>query len=355
MDFSLSEDQRLLSDSLARLLTDHYDFGARRAILATPSGWSAERWSDYAQLGLLGLTVAEEDGGFGGGAVETMLVMEAFGRAMVLEPYLASAVLGGAALRLSGHRALLPGLLQGTIKLAFAHETPPAAQTVARRQAGGWRLDGRKTLVLHGAVADYFVVSAAVSEGDLALFLVPFDAVGLGVQASRLIDGSQSATVRLNETAAEYLGGGAVVAGIIDIGVAAVCAEAVGVMETAYALTVDYLNTRQQFGRPIGRNQALQHRIAEMLVALEQARSMAMLAAMAVTLEDVAERQTTLSQAKVRVSRSARQIGQTSIQLHGGIGVTEEYAVGHAHRRLMVLEQLFGTESWHMQQLAERL
>jgi alkylation response protein AidB-like acyl-CoA dehydrogenase len=229
--------------------------------------------------------------------------------------------------------------------------------TTAHRHGETWRLDGQKTLVLHGAVADYLVVTAQMpNQADgAALFLLPAGAAGLSVQAITLIDGSRSASVKLHATPADYLAGADSVAGTIETGLAAVCAEAVGVMETAYALTVDYLNTRQQFGRAIGRNQALQHRIAEMLVALEQARSMAMLAAMAVTLDHPAERQTALSQAKIQISRSARQIGQMSIQLHGGIGVTEEYAVGHAHRRLLVLDQLFGTEAWHLQRLSEQM
>jgi len=353
MDFALSEEQRLLSDSLSRLLKDHYDFAARRAILATPTGWSPQRWADYAEMGLLGLTVAAEDGGFGGSAVDTMLVMQAFGRAMILEPYLASVVLGGTALRLAGHQAHLPGLLAGTLKLAFAYENVFSAPTEARHVGQGWRLEGRKTLVLHGASADYLVVSAAINE-KRALFLVSPDAPGFAMQATTLLDGSRSSTLSFTDTPAQYLSGEEAVSGVVDVGLAAVCAEAVGVMETAYALTVEYLTTRQQFGRPIGRNQALQHRVAEMLVALEQARSMAMLAAMAVTLEAPEERKIALSQAKWQVARSARQIGQTAIQLHGGIGVTEEYAVGHAHRRLIVLESLFGTESCHLQTLAEQ-
>jgi alkylation response protein AidB-like acyl-CoA dehydrogenase len=353
MDFALSEDQRLLTDSLSRLLTDHYDFAARRTILATPAGWSAARWADYAEMGLLGLSVAEADGGFGGSATDIMLVMQAFGRAMILEPYLSTAVLGATALRLTGHRALLPGLLQGHVKLAFAHENVVASPTEARRAGQGWRLDGRKTLVLHGGIADHFIVSAACAEAR-ALFLVPSGASGLDVRASTLIDGSRSAKVGFVNTPAEYLAGDAAVSSVVDVGLAAVCAEAVGVMETAYALTVEYLTTRQQFGRPIGRNQALQHRVAEMLVALEQARSMAMLAAMAVDMQAPEERRKALSQAKLQIARSARQIGQTAIQLHGGIGVTEEYAVGHAHRRLMVLESIFGTEAAHLQALAEQ-
>jgi alkylation response protein AidB-like acyl-CoA dehydrogenase len=353
MDFSFSDDQRLLVDSLSRLLTQHYDFAARRAILATPEGWSAQRWADFAQMGLLGLVVPEEDGGFGGGAVETLLVMQALGRAMVLEPYLGTAILGATALCCAGHHPLLPGLLEGRTKLAFAHEDAEGSSTTAVRTVSGWQLDGRKTLVLHGAVADAVVVSAKTATDGAALFLLHAAAPGLHTQSRTLIDGSRSAALRLHAVPGEKLGDAAAVAAVVAAGLAAVCAEAVGAMETAYALTLEYLNSRQQFGRPIGRNQALQHRVAEMLVALEQARSMSMLAAMAVTLPNETERQTTLSQAKVQIGRSARFIGQTAIQLHGGIGVTEEYAVGHAHRRLMVLEQLFGTEAFHMQKLAE--
>jgi alkylation response protein AidB-like acyl-CoA dehydrogenase len=358
MDFALTDDQRLLTQSVARLLADHYGFSQRQAIAASADGWSAERWADYAALGLLGLTVPEADNGFGGGPVEMMLVMQEFGRALVLEPFLASAVLGGTALRLAGHRALLPGLLAGTTKLAFAYEEPTAGPganepSTARQRGSSWELDGQKILVLHGAVADYLVVAASVPAGGSGLFLVAAGASGLSVQGHTLVDSSRSASVQLRGTPAERLAGENLVAGVVETGLAAICAEAVGVMESAYALTVEYLNTRQQFGRPIGRNQALQHRLAEMLVGLEQARSMAMLAAMSVEASDPTERSRSLSQARVQISRSGRLIAQSAIQLHGGIGVTEEYAVGHALRRLMVLDQMFGNEARHLRLLAD--
>ena len=370
MDFTLSEEQRLLCDSLGRLLADRYDFAARRAILASPAGWSEPVWTAFAELGLLGLNVAEAQGGFGGGPVELMLVMQAFGRALVMEPYLASVVLGGTALRAAGHSALLAEMVAGRLRLAWAHGEAGTrhrlfeVRTAARTEGAGWRLDGRKSLVLHGAAAAQLVVSArlhgpAEAAAGLGLFLVAADAPGLHVTPQTLADGSRAAVLSLDGVPATPLGPPGEAAALIEqvsqAGLAAVCAEAVGVMETALSLTVEYLKTRQQFGRPIGQNQALQHCAAEMLIALEQARSMAMLAAMMVSADDATERARALSQAKLQIGRAGRLVGQSAVQLHGGIGVTEEYEVGHALRRLMVIEQLFGDTAHHLGLLSDPL
>jgi pimeloyl-CoA dehydrogenase small subunit len=377
MDFDLSDEQRLLRDSVDRLLADHYGFAQRRQFLAEPEGWSRALWRRYAELGLLGLPFAEEYGGFGGGAIEIMLVMEAFGRALALEPYLASVVLAGTALRLAGsaaqQAALLPQVAAGDMLLAFAHGERQARYdladvlTTARPKGAGWAIDGGKSVVVHGADADRLIVSArSAGERDdpdgISLFLVDAKANGVARRAYPLRDGTRAAEISLSgvEVGAEALlgePGGAlpVIARVVEAGIAAVAAEAVGAMEAMQAMTLEYLKTRQQFGKPIGQNQALQHRSAEMLIALEQGRSMAMLAAMTVDAADAAERANNIAMAKVGVGQSARFVSQNAIQLHGGIGMTEEYAVGHYFRRVMVIEHMFGDTAHHLSRIADRI
>jgi pimeloyl-CoA dehydrogenase small subunit len=351
MDFDLTEEQRLIRESVERLLADHYGFAQRRSYLVEPEGWSRALWSRYAEQGLLGLPFAEEHGGFGGGAVDVMLIMEAFGRVLALEPYLATVVLGGAALRLAGsasqQAAILPEVAAGRMILAFAHSERQARYdlsdvlTTARPAAGGWVLDGAKSVVAHGGVADRLIVSARVSGGrddpnGIGLFLVDAKANGVARRSYPMRDGTRAAEIALNgvEVAREDALGepGAafpVIERVVEAGIAATSAEAVGAMETMHAMTLEYLKTRQQFGRPIGQNQALQHRAAEMLLALEQGRSMAILAAMMVDEPDPAERAYNIAMAKVGVGQASRFVAQNAIQLHGGIGMTEEYAVGH--------------------------
>ena len=377
MDFDLTEEQRLLRDSINRLLADHYGFAARRLYLAEPEGFSRTMWGRYAELGLLGLPFAEEHGGFGGGAVETMLVMEGFGRALALEPYLATVVLSGAALRLAGSdaqkAAILPQLAEGRLTLAFAHGERQARYdlndvlTTAKPGPRGWVLDGAKSVVVHGDQADRLIVSARCS-GDrddpdgISLFLVDPTANGVARRAYPMRDGTRAAEVSLSgvEIAADALLGEPgnalpIIERVVEAGIAAAAAEAVGAMAAMHAMTVEYLKTRQQFGKPIGQNQALQHRSAEMLIALEQGRSMAMLAAMMIDEADPEERARNISMAKVGVGQAARFVSQNAVQLHGGIGMTEEYAVGHYFRRCMVIEHLFGDTAHHLSRLANQV
>jgi pimeloyl-CoA dehydrogenase small subunit len=377
MDFEVSDEQRLLRDSFDRLLADRYGFAQRRQYLAEPEGWSRGLWRQYAELGLLGLPFAEDIGGFGGGAVDIMLVMEAFGRALALEPYLAAVVLGGTALRLAGsaaqQRAILPRVAAGEAILAFAHGERQARYdladvlTTARPKGRGWVIDGGKSVVMHGDNADRLVVSAR-SAGDrddpdgVSLFLVDPKANGVARRGYPLRDGTRAAEISLSGVEVEasaMLGepGTAfpVIECVVEAGIAAVAAEAVGAMEAMHAMTLEYLKTRRQFGKPIGENQVLQHRAAEMLIALEQGRSMAMLAAMTVDEADAALRAHNISMAKVGVGQAARFVSQNAIQLHGGIGMTEEYAVGHYFRRVMVIEHLFGDTAHHLSRIADRV
>jgi pimeloyl-CoA dehydrogenase small subunit len=377
MDFDLSEEQRLLRDSVERLLADHYGFDKRRSYLAEPEGWSRRLWAQYAELGLLGLPFAEDYGGFGGGPIEVMLVMEALGRVLALEPYLATVVLGGTALRLAGSEeqksAILTQIAEGGMILAFAHGERQARYdltdvlTTAKPKDGGWVLDGAKSVVLHGDTAQRLIVSArTVGDRDdpdgITLFLVDAASNGVARRAYPMRDGTRAAEISLSsvevgeeDLLGEVGAGFPVIERVVEAGIAATAAEAVGAMETMQAMTLEYVKTRTQFGRPIGQNQALQHRATEMLMELERGRSMAMLAAMMVDEPDPAERAHNIAMAKVGVGQASKFVSQNAIQLHGGIGMTEEYAVGHYFRRCMVIEHTFGDTAHHLSRLAEQV
>jgi pimeloyl-CoA dehydrogenase small subunit len=373
MDFEFTSDQELLGDGVARLLAGHYDFERRKSYLAA-GGWSREMWSRYAQMGLLGLPFAEEDGGLGAGPVELLIVMEAFGRHLALEPYLATVVLAGGCIRYAGSAKLraqiIPPVIEGTKLLGFAHTERQArydlsaVDTSARLTAEGWVINGSKHYVLQGDSADQLIVSARVAgerrdPAGIALFLVPAGTPGLQRRGYFTQDGSRAADVQLSKVCvpADALIGEAgkampVIQRVVEDGIAATCAEAVGVMTRAHEITVDYMKVRKQFGVTIGSFQALQHRAVDMLVMIEQARSMAMYAAMMSREPDAAERGAALSAAKVQVGRSGKFVGEQSVQLHGGIGVTEECQVGHYYRRLTMLDILFGDSAHHLSELA---
>jgi pimeloyl-CoA dehydrogenase small subunit len=374
MDFDLTDEQRLLKDSVDRLIADQYQFEQRKKYLAEPDGWSRNAWKQYTELGLLGLPFDEKHGGFGGGPVETMIVMETFGRGLVLEPYFATVILGGGLLRHAGtpvqQQALIPEIAQGKLKLAFAHVERHSrydladVATTARRDGADWVLDGAKSVVLHGDCADRLLVTARVSGGrrdrtGIGLFLVDPSAPGVSRRGYPTQDALRAAEVTLSGVrvpAGDSLGeAGAALPAIehvVDEAIAALCAEAVGTMQAMHELTLEYLKTRQQFGRPIGQFQVLQHRSVDMLVALEQARSMAMFAAVMATEQDATERRRAMAAAKVQIGRSGRHIGQEAIQLHGGIGMTMEYSVGHHFKRMTMIDMLFGDADVHLETLA---
>lgn len=374
MDFEFSEEQRLLRESLDRLLGDSYEFAQRKTYMAEPEGFSRAMWAQYAEMGLLGLPFTEAQGGFGGGGVETMIVMEALGRVIALEPYLATVVLAGTALKLAGNEtqqaAMIPRVADGSLRLAWAHGERQARYdlsdvvTTATKSAGGWRLDGAKSVVVHGDSADRLIVSARVA-GDrhdpdgIGLFLVDPTATGVARRAYPMRDGTHAADMALSGAEGEPLGepGTAlwVIERVVEAGIAATSAEAVGTMETMLNMTVEYMKTRVQFGKPIGENQALQHRATEMMIAMEQGRSLAMLAAVMIDDEDAAQRAHDISTAKVGVGQAARFVSQNAVQLHGGIGMTDEYAVGHYFRRCMVIEHSFGDTGYHLSKLAAQI
>ncbi|MFV9650363.1 acyl-CoA dehydrogenase family protein [Pseudomonas citrulli] len=374
MNFDLNEEQRMLKDAVDRLVLDQYAFDQRARCQDQADGWSRPLWAQFADLGLLGLPFAEEDGGFGAGPVETQIVMEAIGRGLLLEPYLATVVLSGGLLRAAASDAqraeLLPALIGGDLLLAFAHSEAQAryhladVATTARQEGGGWVLNGAKRFVLHGDCANKLLVSARVSgnrrdEDGIALFLVDATAAGVSRRGYLTQDRLRAADITLDGVrvgAAALLGEAGKAFGaieqVVDAAIAALCAEAVGAMEQAQALTVDYLKVRKQFGVAIGSFQALQHKAVDMLVMTEQARSMALYASMMVNDPDPLERRRAMSAAKVQIGRSARFVSQQAVQLHGGIGVTEECQIGHYMRRLSMLEFMFGDTDHHLAQLA---
>ena len=376
MDFDLNDEQRQLKDSVERLLADNYDdLNKRMGYMKEPKGYSAALWKQYADLGLLAVPFAEEHGGLGQGLTETMIIAEAFGRGLVIEPYFATVVLAGGALRHSGNEALLaelvPPIVEGKLTLALAHQERQArydiadTATTARADGkGGYTLEGEKNVVLHGDTADKLIVAARASgaraeRGGIGLFLVDAKANGVTRRGYPTQDGMRAADVTLS---AVRVGPEAVLAGpdkgltvlerVVDEAIAALSAEAVGAMGALHELTVEYLKTRKQFGVPIGSFQALQHRAVEMYLHAEQARSMSYLAADKLSCADVAERRRAISGAKVLVGNAARYVGQQAVQLHGGIGMTMEYKAGHYFKRLTMIDMAFGDADHHLRELA---
>lgn len=377
MDFEPSDDQRLLLESVSRMLADNYSFAQRKTYLANPEGYSPEMWARFAELGLLGLPFDEAYGGFGGGAQEVMLVMQAFGRVLVLEPFLATVVLCGTAIKAAGtdaqKNALLPAIAEGGLKMAFAHGERQARYdltdvvTTAARKGAGWVLDGSKSVVQHGDIADKLIVSARTSgerhdEDGITLFLVDASAQGVARRGYATRDETRAADISLSNvsvTEADVIGevgkGLAIIEKVIEAGIAATSAEMVGAMEAMNEMTLEYSKTRVQFGQPIGTYQVVQHRMADMFMVQEQGRSMAMLATMSVDNEDDAERRHDFALAKVGVGQAGRYVSQSAVQMHGGIGMTEEYAVGHYFRRCMVIERLWGDPAYYLRKLADEI
>src|SRR6266851_1560799 len=340
MDFDLTKEQQLLSDAVQRFVAKEYSFAAREAILDSKEGWSREVWAKLAELGLLGLQVPEEHGGMDGANVETMLTMNALGRGLLLEPYLPSAILGTALIRDLGSPAqkeeLLPAMAAGERIAVPAHGEPGARDDLARiataaaRSGDGFVLNGRKAVVMHAASADALLVSARTSGAPhdrrgISLFIVPRGAPGGSFEA---------------------------ISAAWDLGVAAICAEATGALQALLDTTVEYAKARKQFGVPIGKFQALQHRMVEMLIQVEQARSMSYLAAIRATDPDPAERRRAVSAAKVVIGQACRNVGQEAVQIHGGMGMTDELHVGHYFKRLTTIELSLGDTEHHLESFA---
>jgi len=370
MDFSFSDEQTLLQDSVSRFIQNDYGFEARQKIVKQEPGFSSEHWRTFAELGWLGVPFAEDDGGFGGGAVESMIMMEQFGKGLVVEPFLPTVVLAGGAIAIGGSAeqkaAHLPGIIDGSTQGALAFAEPQGRYnladltTTAKQQRDGWVIDGYKAVVLNGPAADLLVISARTG-GDqrdadgVSLFLVPADADGIERRDYPTVDALQASEITFKgvQVGADALLGAAgeglpILEEVLDRGILAVGAEAVGAMEVAYRATVEYCKQREQFGQPIGQFQVLQHRMVDMFMEHEQSKSLMVMAAMRLDegYGDAAKK--AVSALKVQVGKSGRFVGQQAVQLHGGMGMTDELAVGHYFKRLTTIDTLFGNVDFHL-------
>ena len=363
MNFAFTEEQIQLRDTLRRFLTQTYTLERRRAIARAATGCDPAIWAQFAELGILGLAIPESLGGIGGSAFDSMVVMEELGRALVLEPYLSTALVGAGILVRAGsapQRELLRAVAAGKIRLAFAHGERDsrwrldAVATRAERRSDGWVLEGHKSMLADGAGAHYLVTSARTLSG-ISLFLLPGTSEGLTRSALATHDGSSVAevalaSVRVPEDALIGAEGSGLplIEAASDAAIAGLCAEAVGAMDALLALTLEYVRNRRQFGVPVGSFQALQHRMADMLLHVELARSMSYLASARLTVSDANERRRAICAAKFLVGRSARLVGQEAVQLHGGMGVSDELAASHYFKRLTLINASFGDMDHHL-------
>jgi len=366
MDFNITQEQQQFSDALRRWVAKDYGFEERAKIVKSEQGISDQAWATLAELGMTALPVPEEQGGFNGSAIDMMVVMQELGRGLVIEPYFATVLAVEFLKRSGGHEALLEQVAGGELKLACALGERQARHelfnltTTAKGDGQGYTLNGKKTVVVHGAQADSLIVSARSSGAQrdtdgISLFVVPADTPGVSRRDYRTIDCQRAADIDFVDVklpASALLGelgkGWEVLDAVSDYGVTLLCAEAVGAMDALSAATLEYLKTRQQFGVPIGKFQALQHRMAEMYMHLEQARSMATLAAVKVASSDVGERRRTVSAAKVKIGQAMKFVGQQAIQMHGGMGVTNELPAAHHFKRLTIIETLLGDTDHHL-------
>ena len=369
MDFSFNEEQQMLLDTTRRFIAERYGFEHRNTVLASQDGWSREVWAQLGELGLLAINIPEEEGGIGAGPLGTMLVGNAVGEGLLLEPFLSSAVVATHAIVQLGspaqREAWLPALASGDLIAVLAHDEVSggldarAINTRAVASGDGWDISGRKSIVYHAPASHLILVSAKVGE-DMGLFAVPTDTAGVQLLPCTTVDGQRAADVVLEKVrvaADARLGGDAsdAVQSVLEYGLAALCAEAFGAMDRILAATIAYSRARVQFGAPIGSFQALQHRMAEMLMHLEQARSMSYLAATRCTDPDLVARRAALSAAKVLTGQAARYIGQNAVQLHGGMGMTDELDVSHYFKRLLAFELRCGTTDNHLEQYRRQL
>jgi alkylation response protein AidB-like acyl-CoA dehydrogenase len=377
VDFRYTEEQLALQDTLRRFISRDYDFQRRRALVRSPLGYSAEAWDRYSELGLLALPFPEEFGGLGGNAVDMMAVMEQVGQGLLLEPYVSTVALCGGLIRDAAsepiRKAMLPQIAAGKLQIALAayeargrYDLGHVAST-ALRSGDGWTLSGRKAVVIDGPSADCFLVSARISghmtdaEG-ISLFLVPRGASGLTIFGYPTQSGGRAADLQLEGVAVDHdalIGTPGRALGIIeravDSAIAALCAEALGIVTALNQATLSYLKTRKQFGVPIGAFQALQHRMAEMFIAAEQIRSMAIIAAVHVDVDDVAKRRRAISGAKAYIGQAARFVGQQAVQLHGAMGVVDDLIVSHYFKRLTMIDLTLGDADFHLARFSDAL
>jgi alkylation response protein AidB-like acyl-CoA dehydrogenase len=357
VDLRYDSEHVLLRESAEKFLGERYDYRTFQKIAASEAGFSREIWTEFAKLGWLGLPFAPEDGGNGGGPVELSILMEAFGRHLVIEPYLATVVLGGGLVAALGsaaeRRAILPGVMEGRCLLAFAHDDQEAP-TRAQRTSSGYMLQGRKKVVLGGAMADMLLLSARLGDSGIGVFVLPRETRGLTLRPYRMLDGGRAADLDLTDVAVSssaLLGGhedaGGTIESVLYRAIAALSADALGAIGAMVKATVDYAKTRVQFGQSIASFQALQHRLVRMKINEEEARAAALFATL--SLDGAVEmRARAISGAKAKIGRCARLVHQEAIQLHGAIGTTNELSLGGYARRLLGYENLFGSTREHL-------
>ena len=369
MDFNFTEEQSMVRDTVASFLQDKYDFETRRKIVSSESGWRADYWQAFAEeLGILGASFSEELGGLGGGAIDNMIIMEEFGKALVIEPYLGTVVIGGGFMKHSGYAgaaSVIEGIIAGTTTIAFAYAEPQARytwrdlKTTAKKEGSGYVLNGHKAVVVGAPFASHLVVTARTGGGQrdtggVSVFLVDKSLPGIVTRDYPTVDGNRASEVYFENVSipAEALigeegNGLPLVDKVIDEATAAVGAEAVGVLRKLHEGTLDYAKQRKQFGTAISNFQVLQHRMVDMFIEVEQAVSMTYMATIKLD-ESNDERAKAVSAAKVRIGRACKFVGQNAIQIHGGMGMTDELAIGHYFKRATLIEGLFGSVDHHL-------
>ena len=369
MDFNFTEEQSMVRDTVASFLQDKYDFETRRKIVASESGWRADYWQAFAEeLGILGASFSEELGGLGGGAIDNMIIMEEFGKALVIEPYLGTVVIGGGFMKHSGYAgaaSVIEGIIAGTTTIAFAYAEPQGRytwqdlKTTAKKDGSGYVLNGHKAVVVGAPFASHLVVTARTGgaqrdTGGVSVFLVDKTLPGIVTRDYPTVDGGRASEVYFENVSipadaliGEEGNGLPLVNRVLDEATAAVGAEAVGVLRKLHEGTLDYAKQRKQFGTAISNFQVLQHRMVDMFIEVEQAVSMTYMATIKLDESD-AERAKAVSAAKVRIGRACKFVGQNAIQIHGGMGMTDELAIGHYFKRASIIEGLFGSVDHHL-------
>ena len=374
MDFNFTEEQTLLENMVTSFVRDNYPWEAREAIVKTEEGWKPENWTQFAELGLLGVPFAEEFGGLGGSVVDTMIVMEQFGKGLVVEPYMPSVVLAGGLISSLGSKeqveSIIPTIISGEARYAFAHSEPQSrfdlydVKTSAVTNDGDFVLNGFKSVVFGGPIATHLIISARTSgeqrdTNGITLFLVDKTAAGLTLQNYPTIDEYRASEVvieNLKISKDMILGkldnAYAAIDENIDRSTIAVCAEAVGILEVLKDTTIDYCKNRKQFGQAIGKNQSIQHRLVDMMIEYEQSKSILYMACTA-DLSNPSDRKKAVSGAKARIGKAIKYVGENAIQLHGGMGMVDEYMVSHYFKRATMLGILFGNEDYHMKRFSD--
>ncbi|MGP1354858.1 MAG: acyl-CoA dehydrogenase family protein [Parasphingopyxis sp.] len=369
MDFNFTDEQTMVRDSLSRLVRENYDFDTRRSVVEGEAGWRPEIWVQLAELGLLGMPFSEADGGFGGGAIDSMIVMEEFGKGLVVEPYVPTVVCAGGFFKHAGTDAQkaehIGGIVDGSRVYAFAYAEPRGRydlfdlETTAKKDGDGYVLNGHKAVVIAAPWASHLIVTARTSgerrdKDGITVFVVDKSSEGITTRDYPTVDGRRASEVYFENVAVpadavigQEGNGLALIELVTDEAIAAQCAEACGAMKVAQEMTVDYSQQRKQFGTPIGKFQVLQHRMVDMFVEYEQSVSMAYLATLRLG-EDHRDRKIAVSSAKVKIGQAAHHVGQEAIQIHGGMGMTDELAIGHYFKRLTIFDSEFGNVDHHM-------